>query len=286
MVTIPYIQQKFDDFNRQYFGNLLPPIPIKLSNAKTFLGKVCYRKERGLLNFWGRGRLARGCPASNEKWGTSCGKENHWHYSDFVLRINTRIDLPEEVVEDTILHEMIHYYIVVNQLQDTSAHGRLFRAEMARLNALGRHIRISHRLTPEQAKQAQGKRKTRVVCVAYFKDGRVGVKVVPKQVAHVLRFHRAAFVHFPIDHLCWYLSDSPFFAQYPSSSALRFYLCPNTNTENTETVKTTEPTEPTKTTQSTQPTPLQAALQQSRPLFCDGTTLRLSPTTSNTHLHW
>lgn len=243
MVTIPYIQQKFDDFNRQYFGNLLPPIPIKLSNAKTFLGKVCYRKERRLLS-------------------------RKWHYSDFVLRINTRIDLPEEVVEDTILHEMIHYYIVVNQLQDTSAHGRLFRAEMARLNALGRHIRISHRLTPEQAKQAQGKRKTRVVCVAYFKDGRVGVKVVPKQVAHVLRFHRAAFVHFPIDHLCWYLSDSPFFAQYPSSSALRFFLCQNTNTK------------------TTQPTPLQAALQQSRPLFCDGTTLRLSPTTSNTHLHW
>lgn len=203
-ITIPYIQQKFDDFNRQYFGNQLPPIPLKLSNAKTFLGKVCYRKERKLFS-------------------------RKWHYSDFVLRINTRIDLPEEVVEDTILHEMIHYYIAVNQWQDSSAHGRLFRAEMARMNAAGRHIRISHRLTPEQAKQAQGERKTRVVCVAYFKDGRIGVKVVPKQVAHVLRFHRAAFAHFAIERLCWYLSDSPFFAHYPSSSALRFYLLYDTN---------------------------------------------------------
>lgn len=257
-ITIPYIQHKFDDFNRQYFGNQLPPIPIKLSNAKTFLGKVCFRKERKLLS-------------------------RKWHYFDFVLRINTRIDLPEDVVEDIILHEMIHYHIVVNQLQDTSTHGRLFRAEMARLNAEGRHIRISHRLTPEQVQQAQGKRKTRVVCVVYFKDGKVGVKVVPKQVPHILRFHRAALAHFSIDHLCWYLSDSPFFAQYPSSSALRFYLCGNatplSNPTETPLVPTTQPTNPT-------PSSLQAALQQSRPLFCDGMTLRLSPATPNSQLRW
>lgn len=199
-ITIPYIQHKFDDFNRQYFGNQLPPIPIKLSNAKTFLGKVCFRKERKLLS-------------------------RKWHYFDFVLRINTRIALPEEVVEDIILHEMIHYYIVVNQLQDSSAHGRLFRAEMARLNAEGRHIRISHQLSVEQREQAQGKPKWRVVCVAYFKDGRVGVKVVPKQERHIRYFHRVAIAHFPIEHLDWYFSDSSLFAQYPSSSALRFYVC-------------------------------------------------------------
>ena len=175
-ITIPYIQKKFDDFNRQYFGNLLPPIPVKLSNAKTFLGKVCFRKERKLFS-------------------------RKWYYSDFVLRINTRIDLPEEMVEDIILHEMIHYYIAVNQFQDTSAHGRLFRAEMARLNAEGRHIRISHQLSVEQREQAQGKPKWRVVCVAYFKDGRVGVKVVPKQERHIRYFHRVAIAHFPIEHI-------------------------------------------------------------------------------------
>jgi predicted SprT family Zn-dependent metalloprotease len=68
-----------------------------------------------------------------------------------VLRINVKIDLPEEVVQDTILHEMIHYSIAVKQIRDTSAHGKLFRAEMARINAEGnRHIRISYRLSPEQ----------------------------------------------------------------------------------------------------------------------------------------
>ena len=36
-ITIPYIQKKFDECNRQYFNAQLPPMPIKLSNAKTFL---------------------------------------------------------------------------------------------------------------------------------------------------------------------------------------------------------------------------------------------------------
>ncbi len=117
-----YIQAHFDAYNRQYFGGQLPTIPIKLSHAKGFLGKVTFVKRRQWL--FG--------PYRNE---------------NFVLRINVRIDLPEEVVQDTILHEMIHYYIAVNQWKDTSAHGRLFRAEMARINAAGnRHITISYRL--------------------------------------------------------------------------------------------------------------------------------------------
>ena len=223
VATIPYIRLKFDDFNRLYFNNQLPPIPIKLSNAKTFLGKVCFRKERRLFS-------------------------RKWRYSDFVLRINTRIDLPEEVLEDTILHEMIHYFIAFNQWQDTSAHGRLFREQMARINATGRHIRISHRLTADQREQAQGRPKSRVVCVAYFKDGRIGIKVVPKQARHILRFHRAALAYFPIDRLEWYLSADPLFAAYPSSATLRFYLfsTPESNRN------------------------LTAALQNARPVLCDG----------------
>ena len=124
--SVEYIQAHFYAYNRQYFGGQLPPLPIKLSHAKGFLGKVTFVKRRQWL--FG--------PYKNE---------------NFVLRINVKIDLPEEVVQDTILHEMIHYYIAVNQLKDTSAHGRLFCAEMARINAEGnRHIRISYRLSPEE----------------------------------------------------------------------------------------------------------------------------------------
>ena len=121
--TIEYIQTRFDEFNARYFGGTLPVIPVKLSHAKGFLGKVTYmRCRQGLFR----------------------GYRN----TDFVLRINVRIDLPENVIEDTILHEMIHYYIAVNQIRDTSAHGRLFRREMKRINAEGnRHITISYRMS-------------------------------------------------------------------------------------------------------------------------------------------
>ena len=120
--TIPYIQSRFDEFNARFFAGALPPVPIKLSNARTFLGKLTFTKRR--------------------KW-----LFGEWTYSNFVLRINTRFDLPEQLIEDTILHEMIHYYIAVNQLRDTSTHGHLFRQEMKRINAEGnRHITISYRL--------------------------------------------------------------------------------------------------------------------------------------------
>lgn len=199
--TVEYIEEHFEAYNRQFFGGTLPPLPIKLSHAKGFLGKITFvRKRQGLFR----------------------GYKNE----DFVLRINVRIDLPEELVQDTILHEMIHYYIAVNQLKDTSTHGRLFRAEMARINAAGnRHITISHRLNEEQKAQAHI-HKERAVAIVHFSDGKTGVKVVPKQERHIRYWHQMAMRRFPIDRIDWILSDDPYFAQFPSSIAMRIYLIP------------------------------------------------------------
>jgi len=199
--TIEYIQARFEEYNRQYFNGSLPPLPIKLSHAKGFLGKVTFvRKRQG---FFG-------------------GYRNQ----DFVLRINVRIDLPEDLVQDTILHEMIHYYIAVNQWKDTSTHGRLFRAEMARINEEGhRHISISHRLNEAQKAQATI-HKERAVAIVHFSDGKLGVKVVPNQEKHIRYWHQMAMRHFPIDRIEWRKTDDPYFAQFPSSIAMRIYLIP------------------------------------------------------------
>ena len=70
-------------------------------------------------------------------------KEEHY---DFRLRINTRIDLPEEEIEDTIIHEMIHYFIEVNKMEDSSAHGPLFLHMMNTINEkFGRHLTVSRK---------------------------------------------------------------------------------------------------------------------------------------------
>lgn len=204
MPSVEYIQQHFDEFNTRYFSGALPPIPVKLSHAKGFLGKVTFtRRKQGLFG--------------------------RYHNEDFVLRINVRIDLPEDLIEDTILHEMIHYFIAVNQFRDTSAHGQLFRREMARINAEGnRHISITHRFTDTQRAQSII-HKTRAVAIVRFSDGRVGVKVVPNQPQHIRYWHRTALRVFrnqksAITDLSWYLSDNDYFAQFPSSIAMKVYL--------------------------------------------------------------
>ena len=198
--TVEYIQARFDAYNGRYFGGALPPIPIKLSHAKGFLGKVTFvRRKQGLFS----------------------GYRNE----DFVLRINARIDLPEKLIEDTILHEMIHYYIAVNNLRDTSTHGGLFRSEMARINADGHHITISHRLTDEQRAQATVHKK-RTVAIVHFEDGKTGVKVVPTHAQHIRRWHEMAMRRFPIRSIEWMESDDDFYARFPSSMAMRIYLIP------------------------------------------------------------
>ena len=53
-------------------------------------------------------------------------------YYDFKLRINKRIDLPEQEIEDIIIHEMIHYHIAYNGIKDTSTHGRVFMNKISR----------------------------------------------------------------------------------------------------------------------------------------------------------
>ena len=175
--TISYIQSRFDEYNYRFFGGSLPALPIKLSHAKGFLGKVTFtRRKHGLFS----------------------GDQNE----DFVLRINVRIDLPEEVVEDTILHEMIHYYIAVNQWKDSSTHGVLFRREMQRINETGgRHITISHRLNEAQQAEAH---------------------VHKKRVVAVVRF--AAPRRFAISQIEWYYTDNEYFAKYPSSIAMKIFL--------------------------------------------------------------
>lgn len=123
IVTLPFLEKRFETFNHDYFDDALSPVPIKLGRAVRSLGSCAYKKRR---KFFGK-----------------------WEYYDFRIRISTRFDLSESEWEDVLLHEMIHYEILSRHLKDTSAHGRLFRARMKEINErYGRHIRISYRIKP------------------------------------------------------------------------------------------------------------------------------------------
>ena len=195
-----YIERKFEEFNRQMFAGKLPPIPIELSDAKTFLGQCVFKIRRTLFG-------------KTEKY-------------DFRLRINTRIDLPEQDIEDTIIHEMIHYYIGYHRLEDTSPHGRLFRQMMSDINRrFGRSITISHRMTDRQTAQvADGSKQWHVVAWVQFKDGRCGIKVLPRRRQSILFYYNRVKMLNEVAGIRLYTSDDCFFNRFPRSKALKVHI--------------------------------------------------------------
>ena len=194
--TVGYLEERFDTFNRMCFDGALPRIPIKLSRARTFLGRLQYKPVRD----W-RGRIVR--------------KE------DFVLRISTRYDLPEAEVEDTLIHEMIHYCIAWKGLMDSSTHGRIFRSMMKEINEQhGRHITISHKTTPEDLDR-DTRIRTHIICVSSLADGRTAVTVCAQTRARAIR---RAFGWSPtIRSTAWYTSTDPWFNRFPRSRTPKLY---------------------------------------------------------------
>lgn len=198
--TIPYVEQKFKEFNQLCFAGKLPELPIELSDAKSFLGKCVYKGRK-------------------KKDGTI-------EYYEFRLRINTRIDLPEDIVEDTIIHEMIHYFIGLNHLEDVSSHGPVFQHLMNSINEkYDRHISISHQYTEEQREQAYDNRpRWHVVAVVKMKDGKVGIKVIPRIVQRILAYRKGVLQGIETETVDFYLSKDPYFNRYPNSTSLKVYF--------------------------------------------------------------
>ena len=198
IATLDFLVKRFETFNHAYFDGALPPVPIKLGRAVRSLGSCTYKKRR--------------------KW---FGK---LEYYDFCLHISTRYDLPEEELEDILLHEMIHYEILVNQLQDTSAHGRLFRARMKQFNEqYGRHISVSHRYTlPPVA--APKEMRPQVVARVLMKNGRIGVKRLPASLQRINAYRRGLLRSGEVASVDFYLTDDPYFLRFPKSSALNIFF--------------------------------------------------------------
>lgn len=200
IATLPFLEDRFKAFNALCFNGALPPVPLRLSRAVRTLGTCAYRKRKHLF-----GRT---------------------EYDGFAIRISTRYDLPEAELEDVLLHEMIHYEILVSQQQDTSAHGRLFRARMKEINErFGRHITVSHRAGALQpVKAVSSKPVWRVVARVRFKDGREGVKVLPRNEARMKAYRRGLRWSGQVSSVDFYLTADPWFGRFPKSSALNVFF--------------------------------------------------------------
>lgn len=197
--TVEYIEKKFDEFNEKYFDSKLERVPIELWTSKRTLGQCMYRVRRTIL-----------------------GKK---HYYDFKIRINERLDMPEDELDDVLIHEMIHLRIFSKPYNDRWTHGPVFKKIMNHINErYGRHIRIRYRFSEEDKDQLlDATPHWKIVVVVDFKDGVTRIKVLTNNGLKVAAFWDIISKWRTINGCHLYLTKEPFFNRYPVSTSLTFY---------------------------------------------------------------
>ena len=119
------------------------------------------------------------------------------------------------------------------RFRDTSPHGQIFRQMMNTITErYRRHIRISHKPSKEQKEQLYGaKQRWRVVAYVTFKDGRTGIKVLPRIVQRIVNYYNVVSRESCVECIELYATNHLFFNRYPSSSAFRVHDIDRTDAE-------------------------------------------------------
>lgn len=195
--TVIFLHEKYDRFNDLCFGGKLPKVELKLSRARNSAGNLRYRITHGLLG----GR----------------------RYHSPVISVSTFYDRPESEVEDILIHEMIHLYILVNKLKDTSTHGVIFRKMMDQINTRHhRHITVSLKRSEEQQLQDM-RHRIHSVCLSHLTNGGMGITISARTAIYELWGQIEA--HPMVEKCEWYVTDNPYFNRFPHSRTLKIYKC-------------------------------------------------------------
>lgn len=194
--TLEYIKEKFDFYNRLCFGGNLPMPPIRLNLRYRQLGTTKYRCVRD-----GNGNI---------------------HYQDISIEISIRRDLPEEEYIDTLVHEMIHYYIAYNNIVDDAPHGTVFRQMMQHItNTYG--LKISTFFNPSDKELiASVTARVRYICVVEFNDGKMGFAVVAKN--KIFELWEIMPTIEGVKTVQWYASNREIFKKFPVTVSPRVIL--------------------------------------------------------------
>ena len=120
--------------------------------------------------------------------------------------------MPEEEYIDTIVYEMIHYYIAYNNIIDDSPHGTVFMEKMNHImNTYG--IRVTVAFDPTDEYLVNSITRPRYVCFSEFEDGRMGLGVVAKnkifQIWHLISQMPG------VKDIRWYVSNRAIFGKFP-----------------------------------------------------------------------
>lgn len=184
--TLGYINERFDYFNRLCFeGKLKHPV-ITLSTRYASMGRTI-TEYRYLEN-------GKKIPESIR------------------IEISVRRDLPEYEYTDTLLHEMVHYYIISNNLEDDSPHGSIFRQKMEEITEKS-GFRITIAFEPSEEEMIKTITRPRYVCTAESQEGDMLIAVVARNKIFQLW---DCFSNMPdICNIHWYVSDRQIFEIFP-----------------------------------------------------------------------
>ncbi len=192
-LTARYLKERFKELNETYFDSELPMPLLAVSKARTRMGTFSFRKVKG--GFFGREKKV-----------------------DFAIRISEYFRQTEEEIDDTLLHEMIHYKIAYKNMKDSSPHGHLFHQEMERLNALGRHITVTVAQTAALVVRQQV-HKLRLVLAMESVDKTYYLSVInPAYKNYVERQLNSLPT---ITRHQWVVTTDPYFNDFPQARSLR-----------------------------------------------------------------
>lgn len=198
--TLDLVKEKFNCFNNLMFEGKLKQLPFRISDSRHSLGRVAFVRVR-------------------QPDGT-------FRFSEFVFYVSRRFELEERILEDIIIHEMIHYYILVNQLQDTSPHGIIFRQKMDEINRrFGRNISISIKSSLSM-ELSDNKKKFHAICLSEIADGRKLVTVTNFSPM-LFRIWKSIEENPMVTRFHWVASSDPYFNMIPHSRTPKFYRIPS-----------------------------------------------------------
>lgn len=192
--SLDFVKANFTRFNELIFQNSLPEPKFRIGSSRRSLGSLRYirRTVFGLIR-----------------------------YSDFTLTISNRLDLPKNVIEDTIIHEMIHLHILHKRIKDSSAHGKEFRKLMKSINVeFSRNISVSHSSTSQESASDRLKRDYYLV-ISRFNTGETYITSCAR--TRIFEFQNHLSLIPEIESWQWYHTQNPYFNKFPRSTSLKFY---------------------------------------------------------------
>ena len=192
MITLQELTTLFHKFNEEIFSSELPLCELYISASRTQAGYF-----RVIRKFGRKPRVT--------------------------IAVSRTLPMIQEEIEDTLVHEMIHYLLYHRGIKESRPHGNAFRTIMKDINLrYGRHITISLKIPDQRQRELSGTTPNpNIICVIRWKEGTLSLtKCSRPLVGTLLKFIRHSR---EITESQWYYSSAPILDKYPLSRTPKFY---------------------------------------------------------------